>query len=397
MGNQLVTTGNSLIAHAATPPELATPRAAYVHVPFCAHRCGYCNFTLVAGRDDLIDAYLIALETELSALEAPKPVGTLFLGGGTPTHLPPGQLERLLRLVLSWFPLAPGGELSVEANPADICPERVSVLAAHGVNRVSLGAQSFDVAKLQLLERDHTADTIRTACDLLRPRVASLALDLIFATPGETTAGWEADLAAALELAPDHVSTYGLTFELGTRFYARRLHGQLSEGDEETWREMYLTAIETLATAGLEHYEVSNFARTGHRCRHNETYWSALPYYAAGPGAARYVAGRREVNHRSTTTYIRRLQAGQSPVAERESLAHEDRAREALVLGLRMLQGVDTGLFAARWGLSVEALGGQRLRQYLADGLLQISKGRLRLTPSGLLVSDALWPGLVRV
>lgn len=381
----------------STPPEFAPPRAAYVHVPFCAHRCGYCNFTLVAGRDDLIDAYLSALELELRQLESPKPVETLFLGGGTPTHLSPVQLDRLLQLVGRWFPLELGGEYSVEANPADISAERVGVLAAHGVNRVSMGAQSFDAAKLQLLERDHTADIIQRACELLRPHVASLALDLIFATPGETLDRWENDLTAALQLQPDHVSTYGLTFELGTRFFARRLHGQLPTGDDETWREMYLTAIDTLSSAGLEHYEVSNFARPGQRCRHNETYWAALPYFAAGPGAARYVAGRREVNHRSTTTYIRRLQGGQSPVAESESLEHEDRAREALVLGLRMLRGVDLLQFSVRWGVAAEALGGEALRRYVAQGLLHIAAGRLQLTQAGLLVSDALWPGLVRV
>lgn len=377
--------------------EFAPPRAAYVHVPFCAHRCGYCNFTLVAGREDLIDAYLTALEQELAALETPREVETLFLGGGTPTHLSPAQLERLLRLVGRWFPLAAGGEFSVEANPADIRAERVAILAAHGVTRVSLGAQSFDTDKLQLLERDHTAQTIRNAWDLLRPHVASLALDLIFATPGETSDRWQADLAAALALQPDHVSTYGLTFELGTRFYARRLHGQLHDNDDETWRAMYLTAIDTLSAAGLPQYEVSNFARSGHRCRHNETYWQALPYFAAGPGAARYVGGRREVNHRSTKTYIRRLQQGLSPVAESECLETEDRAREALVLGLRLRQGVSLQAFQSRWGVTAEAWGGAALQRYLAEGWLQIEDGRLQLTRAGLLVSDALWPGLVRV
>lgn len=378
-------------------PEFTPPQAAYVHVPFCAHRCGYCNFTLVAGRDDLIDAYLTALDRELAALETSREVDTLFLGGGTPTHLSPAQLERLLRLVGRWFPLTAGGEFSVEANPADINAERVAVLAAHGVTRVSLGAQSFNASKLQLLERDHTAQTIGQAWELLRPHVASLSLDLIFATPGETSDRWQADLAAALALQPDHVSTYGLTFELGTRFYARRLHGQLHDNDDETWRAMYLTAIDTLSAAGLPQYEVSNFARPGHRCRHNETYWQALPYYAAGPGAARYVAGRREVNHRSTTTYIRRLQQGLSPVAESECLEHEDRAREALVLGLRVRQGVSLQAFQSRWGITVEALGGEAVNRFLTEGWLQIVDGRLQLTRAGLLVSDALWPGLVRV
>lgn len=378
------------------PAAWPDPRAAYLHVPFCAHRCGYCNFTLVAGRDDLIEPYLAALARELSWLETPRPVDTLFIGGGTPTHLSPPQLARLLTLARNWFPLAPGYEFSVEANPVDITPECVAVLVAHGVNRVSLGAQSFRAEKLRLLERDHDSATIRCAVELLRHAIDSVSLDLIFGAPGETLAEWRRDLSEALALAPDHLSTYGLTFERGTTFYGRLHHGELRQLDEELERAMFEHAIDMLSGAGYEHYEVSNFAQPGKRCRHNETYWNADSYFAAGPGAARYVGGVREVNHRGTLAYLQRISRGESPVAEREALSAEDRAREALVIGLRRIAGVNMQAFRARFGVSVEQLGGDALARHVEAGLLARQNGSLRLTRSGLMVSDSLWSEYLR-
>ncbi|MBI3463199.1 MAG: radical SAM family heme chaperone HemW [Planctomycetes bacterium] len=375
---------------------MTEPRAAYIHVPFCRHRCGYCNFAVIAGRDDLIEQYLHGLQQELSALGHPREVDTLFLGGGTPTHLPPAQLERLLQIAHKWFPLAVGGELSVEANPADLDSERVDVLGRQGVTRVSLGAQSFDPDKLRLLERDHQPEDIARSVELARSAVQSVSLDLIFGTPGESLSTWMADLSAALALRPEHVSTYGLTYERGTRFWGRLSKGQLSALGEEPEREMYALAIDKLSAAGFEHYEVSNFARPGHRCRHNEVYWAASPYYAAGPGAARYVHGRREVNHRSTWTWLKRVLAGQSPVAESEELSPEDRAREALVLGLRRIEGIDQAAFAVQTGFELHRLVGRELQRHLDLGTLEMTNGQLRLTRNGLFVSDAIWPDFLR-
>lgn len=372
-------------------------RAAYIHVPFCRHRCGYCNFTLVAGRDDLIEAYLDALAIELSWLKEPRQVDTLFFGGGTPTHLLPAQLQRLFEIVGRWFPLAVGGEFSVEANPNDLDGAgRSAVLSLAGVTRVSLGVQSFDARKLKLLERDHQEREIWRAYEAARGFANSVSLDLIFGIPGESLADWQRDLQQALSLAPDHLSTYGLTFEKGTAFWSRLSHGELARADEDLERQMYELAIDTLTDAGYEHYEVSNFARPGHRCRHNENYWLGGQYFAAGPGAARFVAGRREVNHRSTTTYIQRVLAGQSPVAESEQLGPEDSARERLVFALRRLEGIDIADFAATTGFSVSQLGGEALKKFTDQGLLDLRGNRLRLTRNGLLVSDALWPEFLR-
>ncbi len=378
------------------PTAFPPPRAAYVHVPFCRHRCGYCNFTLVAGRDDLVGDYLRAIELELRALGEPREVDTLFLGGGTPSHLSLEALRTLIDTVRRWFPLAAGYEFSLEANPADLTAEKVTLLAELGVNRLSLGGQSFDAAKLALLERDHDADVLRRAVALAQQTIAAVSLDLIFGTPGETPDAWQADLAAAIELRSQHVSTYGLTFERGTPFWRRRSAGELRPLDEETERMLYAGAIEALAAAGFEHYEVSNFARPGHRCRHNEVYWSGDGYYASGPGAARYVGGRRETNHRSTTTWLRRVLAGESPVAESETLSAEDRARERLVFGLRRLEGIDRAAFAVQTGFDVDALVGEPLGQFVGLGLLADDGDRIKLSREGLFVSDAMWPKFLR-
>jgi len=379
---------------AASPAKAshdARPRSAYIHVPFCAHRCGYCNFTLVAGRDDLIEAYLEAIRREFSRLAAPAEMDTLFLGGGTPTRLPPAALARLLRLVLHWHPLAEGGEFSIEANPVDVSTECVSVLAEHGVTRMSLGAQSFQPQKLQVLERDHWPQQIRAAFFLAQARLRSVSLDLIFAAPGETLADWQDDLRQAIALEPDHVSTYGLTFEKGTSFWTRRVRGELASANETLEAAMYEAAIDRLTAAGFEHYEVSNFAAAGHRCRHNEVYWTGGSFFAYGPGAARYIDGRREVNHRSTTAYLKRMQAGLSPVAESETLSADDQARELFVFAMRRLEGVRRKWFRDQTGFALDQLCGERLKRPVELGLIADDGQRLSLTRRGLLVSDTLW------
>lgn len=369
------------------------PRAVYVHVPFCTHRCGYCNFTVTAGRDDLQAAYLGAIQAEIDATPGGE-VDSIFFGGGTPTRLAPELLARLCRLVADRFPPAVGCEWTVEANPGDIDDRVAEVIAAEGVTRVSLGVQSFSPRKLAALERDHRADQIAAAVELLRP-FAQVAIDLIFAAPEETVADWEADLNAAIALRPDHISTYGLTFEKGTQFWSRLRRGEMMEVAETPQAEMYEAAIDRLTAAGYEHYEVSNFARWGARCRHNEVYWSGGEYHAFGPGAARHLEGRRETNHRSLFTYLKRMAAGASPVAESEQLDPLDKARELLVFALRRTAGVSRAWLAERAGGSVEQLAGPVVARFVAAGLLADDGETIRLTRRGLLVSDSLWPELL--
>lgn len=371
------------------------PTSAYIHVPFCRHRCGYCNFTVVAGRDDLIGDYLRAIELELQTLEQPQSVHTLFLGGGTPTHLQPDQLERFLALLLHWFPLHADAEFSVEANPEDIDPAKRDILQGSGVNRVSLGVQSFDNDKLKLLERSHHAQDIERCFDLLRPTVDSLSLDLIFGTPDESTIKWWNDLDLALALEPNHISTYGLTYEQGTRFHARKLKDELTAIPEDAEREMYEMAIDRLQAHHFEHYEVSNFATAGHRCRHNENYWLCGEYFGIGPGAASYVSGTRRCNHRSTTSYLKRVLNGESAVVESDELSEKEKAHEFLVFGLRRLTGIDIDSFASRTGYPIDDLVGDNLSWLCTEGLLDRDEQTLRLTRKGLLVSDSIWPYLL--
>lgn len=375
--------------------EATTPRAAYVHVPFCRHRCGYCNFTLVAGRDDLIPAYLNALSSELSCLTSVVELDTLFLGGGTPSHLSIPQLEQLFGILRRHFALAESAEFSLEANPEDLDEAKIAALQRNGVTRLSLGIQSFRAERLAFLQRSHTPEQAQGVVTSSQAHGLEVAIDLIFGGPAESLEGWQADLTEALALDPVHLSTYGLTIERGTEFWSRQYHGTLGEADEDLELRLYQQAIDRLTASGFEHYEVSNFAKPGFRCRHNETYWLRRPYWAFGPGAARFLGNRRETNHRSVTTYIQRVQRGESPVAEYEVLDPRTAALETLVLGLRRLEGLVPDTYRQLTGFSLEELAGDTLRQFKSWGMLTWSDERIRLTREGLVVSDSLWTRLL--
>lgn len=366
------------------------PRSAYVHVPFCRHRCGYCHFSVLPGRLDLADSYLDALEVELAMLGAPTPVHTLFIGGGTPTRLPPPQLERLFDLLDRWLPMADGGELSVEANPEDIDLDLLRQLARRGVNRVSLGVQSFATPKLRMLQRGHDRRVAAAAIEAAAREIGNVSIDLIFAAPGETPEAWHADLEIAVALPISHLSTYSLTYEKGTEFWGRRFKGELAAIDEEDEVRMYQDARRIAEAAGLGHYEISNFARHGARCAHNLAYWQGLGWLAMGPGAARFVEGRREVNHRSPTTYIRRLQQGQSPVAESEPITPTQWACERAAFGIRMLEGIDLDGIRRETGVCVMSLRGAEIERCVRHGLLTVTGTHYRLTEAGLLMADGV-------
>ena len=370
--------------------KIPEPRAAYIHVPFCRHRCGYCDFTLVAGRDDLIDDYLRALEIELQSLDEQKELDTLFLGGGTPAHPSAEQLARLMDLLFDHFLLADGYEFSIEANPIDLRPEKIDVLVDAGVNRVSLGVQSFDTKILQLLERDHRAEQIPEVTERLKSHFENIGIDLIFGVPGQTLELWQQTLQAAIDLEPAHFSTYGLTFEKGTSFWSRRDKRELIPLAEDLEREMYQAAMEMLPAAGFEQYELSNFARPGFRCRHNEVYWNGESYFGFGPGAAQYINDRRDINHRSVTTWLKRIFAGESPVGESEELSPEERAREAAVIALRKCEGIDKRKFAQRFGFPLGGLAGDAINRYLQTGLLEETETHLRLTTEGRFLADTV-------
>jgi oxygen-independent coproporphyrinogen-3 oxidase len=383
-----------MTATSESPPWI-WPRSAYIHIPFCAHHCGYCDFAVSAGEDHLIHLYVEALETELASLNQPTPVDTIFIGGGTPTYLPTASLRRVLEAIARWLPLREGGEFSIEATPESVSSDTVAVLSDHGVNRVSLGVQSFRGESLERLERIHSADQVSPAMERVRRRIENVSLDLIFGVPGQSPQDWDSDLAAALRLAPDHLSTYGLTYEKGTRLWKQRERGDVRPVLEDDELAMYLHSIERLAQAGFEHYEVSNFAKPGRRCRHNETYWANEAYFGFGVGAARYLNGFRELNWRNTSDYIRRVLSGEPPTFQSEKLEGEERARETAAIQLRRSEGVSRERFRSQTGFDLDQLVLNRVAAYAREGLIEDDGASVRLTTRGRCVADSLVVKLV--
>ncbi len=364
------------------------PRSAYVHIPFCNHHCGYCDFAVSTGQDDKIDQYLDALEAELATTGGPHPVETLFLGGGTPTYINAQQLERLLGMVRSWFSLEHGAEFSVEANPGTLTPEKIRLLADHEINRVSLGGQSFHPHLLKVLERDHQPADVSLTIDRLRPHVNVVSLDLIFGVPGQTNEEWRSDLRQALSLPVDHISTYGLTFEKGTRLWKQMREGKVHPLEETNEREMYLLGIDILETHGFEHYEISNFAKPGKACRHNGVYWANEAYFGIGMGAASYIRGKRELNTRSLESYIERALGGKSTRFQSEELSPEERALETIGQNLRRKEGIARHRFREQTGFALEDVAGSTIERFVASGHLADDEVSVRLTREGKCVAD---------
>ena len=367
------------------------PRHVYVHVPFCRHRCGYCDFTLVAGRDDLVDRYFGAMAIELERVREPLELDTVYLGGGTPSHLGPAGLRRLFDLLATKLRLAAGAEVNVEANPLDVTAEFVAACRDLGVTRVSLGGQSLDAATLKSLDRDHGPAAVRAAVGRLLDAGLVVNLDLMTAAPGQTLVGVESDLAAAAALGVQHMSVYCLTWEQGTAFESARRRGDLVPAEESLERAMFERAIDGLEAAGFEHYEVSNFARPGFRCRHNEAYWECRPWEALGPGAARFDGRTRTTNHRSTVTWINKVLTGEDSSGDVDAMTAEQAARERIVVGLRRRDGLARDAFRAVSGFDLDALAGHAIACWADRGLATDDGHRVRLTRTGLLVSDALW------
>jgi oxygen-independent coproporphyrinogen-3 oxidase len=375
---------------AEVEPRWQWPRAAYVHIPFCAHKCGYCDFASLAGVDHLADRYLAALEREMAtALECPREVDTIFIGGGTPTRLDAPQLARLTGIIRRWLVRAPGAEWTVEANPGTLDAEKADILAEAGVDRVSLGAQSFRPESLQVLERHHGRPEVEQAVEIVRPRFPRWSLDLIFGVPGSALDDWRNDLDVALGFGPAHLSCYGLVFEKGTALWKQQQSGEVRPLDEEVERLMYETTIERLAGAGLAMYEISNFARPGHESRHNLAYWANDAYFGFGVGAARYVRGVRSVNTRDLNGYLRRIESDEPATGPSEELSPEARARETAILMLRRTeQGIERGEFRRRTGYEIDSLAGPAIERFRAEGYLEDDGDCLRLSHEGVFVAD---------
>jgi oxygen-independent coproporphyrinogen III oxidase len=375
------------------------PRTAYVHIPFCGHHCGYCDFAVTAGQDHLIEQYLDALEEELRTLQTPRFVETLFLGGGTPTYLSASQLQRLFEVLREWLPPRDHGawqECTLESTPESITSEKVEVLAAAGVNRISIGVQSFQAHLLKQLERQHGVEHIASAIQTVRKRISQVSLDLIFGAPGQTLAEWQSDLETALNFEPDHLSTYGLTYEKGTPLWKQRERGQIAPVPEEDELAMYRYAMERLESAGFLHYEISNFAKPGKESLHNQRYWANHAYYGFGVGAARYVQGTRELNVRDTKLYIRRILAEGNATFQSEKLEPRARAFETVVTQLRRSAGITRAVFCEQTGFELDELIAEVLPMLVQESLVTDDGLSVKLTSAGKCVADAIVEQLLK-
>lgn len=366
-----------------------SPRSVYVHVPFCRHRCGYCNFTLVANRDELVEQYMQAIEIEMSQVEGRPEVDTIYLGGGTPTRLPAQSLEYLLRLLDQRFELTNDGEFTIEANPDDLPGEVESVIRDSRVNRISLGIQSFDQEKLRSLDRDHDATQIETAIEATKAIADRFSIDLIFAAPHDSLEIWQADLQRGIDCGATHISTYELTYEKGTQFWNRMNAGELTETDQNESADFYEATIVQLHAAGFQQYEISSFAREGHRSRHNQVYWSGNPYLGFGPGASGLIANVRYTNHRSVTRYLQAVLGGSTAIEENQLMTPEELAVEYIVFGLRMNDGVDLHRFRKNTNMELTDLVPESvLTDLVSMELIEYSDSRLKMTQAGLFVGD---------
>jgi oxygen-independent coproporphyrinogen-3 oxidase len=387
-------------------PAANRPLAIYIHIPFCAKHCAYCDFNTYVekAQSTLVGATVDALcrDIEHAAEEignsnnpipyTPQPVSTVYFGGGTPTFLSGAQLARILRTIGDCFDVAADAEISSEANPGSSDAEKFAAMREAGFNRLSVGVQSFDDTLLDALDRFHTAGEAERALDAARAAgFANLNLDLMFGLPKQTPRHWQTTLERALALGTEHLSLYALTLEPGTRF--ERLHkgGKLDLPDEDTELAMYERAIETLTAAGYAHYEVSNFARPGFRCRHNQVYWRNEAYLGFGPGAVSYLDGRRWKRERLPARYVRKVNAGADLTVESERLDADGALGETMMLGLRMRDGLPLQRVRARFGVEPRERFSRQIAELTARGLVTLENDTLRLTHRGLLLAnDAL-------
>ncbi len=385
-------------ASAATRADrAASPAALDVHVPFCIRRCAYCDFATAPYDADSAKAYVPRLLAELERVPRGAPMETVYFGGGTPTALEERELERLLAAVRDRIQPQPGFEWTCEANPESVTPAKAALLRAHGVDRVSLGAQSFQPAVLAALGRDHAPDHVFRALDQLRAAgFARLTLDLMFAAPGESVGDLERDLATLCALQLDHVSAYCLTYEAGTPLTRMRAEGRVTPQDDDAELVQYRLVRQRLAAHGLAHYEISNYARPGAESRHNQVYWRGEEYFGIGLGAGSYEHGTRRTNTRLLAEYLGEWGGGPFPPHEAETLDPAAKARERAILGLRLRAGIDPRAFTAdRGGTLTELYHQGELDALTRRGLLERHDGRLRLTDRGLELADEVFVELV--
>jgi oxygen-independent coproporphyrinogen-3 oxidase len=365
----------------------------YIHVPFCASVCPYCDFAVTLAGEERRRAYVagVGREAAMAAADGLE-FDTVYLGGGTPSSLAPEQLAEVLASVRSRLRVGTSVWTFLEINPEDVSADAVRAWRELGVRTVSLGVQAFDDAALGFLGRRHTAGDARRALDRLRAGgFATVSIDLIYGLPGQTAADWRRQLAEAAAREVDHLSCYQLTIHEGTVFGRRQARGELSEAAEPVQAELFLLTHRVLAELGREGYEVSNFAAAPeHRSRHNLKYWSHLPYLGLGPSAHSFVGRRRFWNHRKPRAWQRAIDAGSRPIAGVEELGDAELALEAVMLGLRTVDGIDLSALRSRYGVDLVELNRPAIERRCDRGELVLEGGRLRPTVEGMAIADRL-------
>ncbi len=365
------------------------PTSAYVHIPFCTQICYYCDFSKVFIKNQPVDSYLEHLLEEFQSYDIQK-LRTLYIGGGTPTALSASQLEVLLKGLTENLDLSVLEELTIEANPGDLDADKIAVLKNSAVNRVSLGVQTFDDKMLKKIGRSHLEKDIYENIDRLKlAGFDNISIDLIYALPGQTMEQVKENVAKAIGLDIPHMSLYSLILENHTVFMNRMRRGKLPLPKEELEAEMFEYIIAELERAGFEHYEISNFSKTGFESRHNLMYWDNAEYYGIGAGASGYVNGIRYKNHGPIRHYLSAVEEGNARITE-EHLSQKEKMEEEMFLGLRKKSGVSMARFEEKFGRSFDELYGEIVRDLVQQGLMQIEGDRVRMTKRGLFLGDTV-------
>lgn len=366
----------------------------YVHIPFCASRCSYCDFFSTLSLHEAAGPYVEAViaEARLRRDElGGEPVKTLYLGGGTPSQMPLPLLERLVTGLADVLDLSGVEEFTVEANPDDVTPDWCASLPPLAVNRVSMGVQSFEDDILRAIGRRHTArQAVEAVLNLRSVGIDNISIDLIYGLPGQTLASWTHSVNQALDLHPQHISAYGLTYEDGTRLWWQRERGEVEEVPEDVCVAMYRTLVKRLREAGYEHYEISNFALPGYHSRHNSSYWDETPYLGLGAAAHSYDGRVRRSNPCDLRGYIDIVNAGK-PACEQEEMSWWERYDERVMLGLRTARGVDADRLQADFGSQAWRHFTREAARHISAGNIHLdSDGHYQLTEEGILLSDSV-------
>jgi len=364
----------------------------YLHVPFCKRKCDYCDFPSYAGKENLIPEYLEALKAELgyysSVYDKPS-IGTIYVGGGTPTLLSEDQISSLFEAIRKDFDVLPGSEITSEANPGTVTKEKLRALMNCGANRISLGAQTFNNDLLKKLGRIHLEHEITEAFGLIREAgFKNVNLDLIFALPGGSLKDWQGSLVKTVKLNPEHISTYNLQIEEGTPLYIEKLEGALLLPGEEDELKMYQIAIAFLNENGYRQYEISNFAREGFECAHNTAYWTMKEYIGIGAGAHSFINNTRTEN----TPFIEKYLSGDFSSIKTEHVnTKKESMQEMIFLGLRMMKGFNLNDFTGRFGIGFREIYKKEIEELTNDHLIEMAGKNVRLTEKGLFLANEVF------